>query len=236
MSVSCTGEPIMSGAMARAARAHRDPSFLAAQRARLSAPPVGTLNKLVAELERSTGHVVPRFDPSSGGVDATALLLLESPGPASTRARGSGIISVHNDDVTAAHVHELLTSHDIAVDSVLVWNVVPWWLPDEANTGSFRAPRSQDLRAAAPWLERVLALLPELRVIVTLGRKAEQGLETYEATRPLPYTVISGPHPGGQAWNRPHLRHATEQAFATLATLLHTPIVSNRPERRSFWP
>ena len=222
--------------MPRPARAHRDPWFLAAQRARLSAPPVGALNQVVDELERSTGHAVPRFDPSSGGVDATALLLLESPGPASTRGRGSGIISVYNDDLTAAHVHELLAGHRIAVDSVLLWNVVPWWLPAEANTGSFRAPRSRDLRAAAPWLERVLDPLPELRAIVTLGRKADRGLATYEATRPLPYTVISGPHPGGQAWNRPHLRHATEETFATLAALLHAPTASNRPERYSLWP
>lgn len=218
------------------ARAHRDPAVLAAQRARLAEPPVAPLNDLAIEMERSTGHVVPRFDPQSGGVDAEALLLLESPGPAATKERGSGIISVFNDDVTAQHLHELLTCAGVAVERVLLWNVVPWWLPAESSAGSFRAPRRSDLTEAAPWLDRALRLLPELRVIITLGRKAEKGLAVYAVDHSLPYPVIACPHAAAQAWNRDHLRQATQRAFGSLATLLDGTPGTSHPERLDFWP
>ena len=222
--------------MAHPSRAHRVPALLVAQRARFTEPPVTSLNALAVEIEHATGYVVPRFDPSSAGVDAEALLLLQSPGPASTSERGSGIISAFNDDATAEHFHQLLTRHGIGFDRILLWNVVPWWLPATSTTGTFRSPGSADLSAAAPWLERVLALLPKTRAIVTLGRKAQTGLERYAADRELPYTMMACPHPAGQAWNRSHLRQATEDAFAALATLLNDePGVSRGASRLLAW-
>lgn len=88
----------------RRPRAHADPAVIAAHRGHVSEKHVAPLNTLASEIARATGLDVPMFDPTSGGTCALALLLLESPGPASTAALGSGFVSPHNDDPTAEHV------------------------------------------------------------------------------------------------------------------------------------
>jgi hypothetical protein len=47
------------------------------------------------------GWEVPDFDPASDGVKVKALFLFEKPGPMTATAKGSGLLSIHNDDPTA---------------------------------------------------------------------------------------------------------------------------------------
>lgn len=220
----------------REPRGHGDPVVLKSQRSRLADDHVAPLNDLATQIAVSVGQSVPKFDPSGAGTRAAALILLESPGPASTDHQGSGIISPHNDDPTAARVHALLTGHRIPFDKVTFWNVVPWWLPSVGSSaGSFRAPRNSDIDAAAPWLEGLLALLPHLRIVMTLGRAAQRGLARYARHHQLPYVTIAGPHPGPRVWNEPRLRSAIDGAFGALAELLSD---SNDPTPRhlDYWP
>jgi len=219
----------------REPRGHRDSASLLVQRSRLADDHVASLNELARQIESATDYPVPRFDPSGGGVHARALVVLESPGPASTEQQGSGIISPHNDDPTAARVHGLLTGHCIPFDMVTFWNIVPWWLPSVGSTGSFRAPRASDIDAAAPWLEQVLALLPDIRIVMTLGRSAQRGLVRYARRHELPYIIIASPHPGQRAWSRPPLRSATDEAFAALAEFLRYSTVPT-PQNLDYWP
>jgi len=220
----------------RMARGHADPAVLSAQKRRVNEPHVAPLNALAAEISEATRHAVPKFDPTSGGIHARALLLLESPGPASTANTGSNIISPHNNDPTAEHIHILLRRNHIPFNRILLWNVVPWWLPAQAGKGRFRAPRTADIEDAALWLDRLLELLPRLETVMTLGRRAEAGLDRYRRRdRPFPYTTIAAPHPGNRAWNRPELRTGTEAAFASLAGLLLDVAGGAHPDPINHW-
>lgn len=92
---------------------------------------------------------------------------------------------------------------------------MPWWLPAETGAGTFRAPRTTEVEAAAPWLDRLFSLLPDLRIVMALGRPAQRGLDRYAQARQFRYTTIAAPHPGNRAWNQPTLRTSTHAAFAS---------------------
>src|SRR5687768_11017121 len=83
------------------ARAHRNPVVVARKMALLKAPHLAKLTEFAPRIATERKADVPLFDPASGGVNAKVLLLLKSPGPASS---GSGLNSPDNDDPTAANV------------------------------------------------------------------------------------------------------------------------------------
>jgi hypothetical protein len=94
-------------------------------------------------------------------------------------------------------------------DQLVAWNVVPWYQPDGERTAN--ATR-QDAAYAVPWLARLVRLLPELRLVVTMGALAREGwmlalladpaLLTSQPQRP---TVASPPDLGGHAPDRRRL-------------------------------
>jgi uracil-DNA glycosylase len=51
----------------------------------------------------------------------------------------------------------------------VTWNVVPWYI---GSGTKIRAATGTDLGAGRPALVRLLSLLPRLKAIVLLGRKA----------------------------------------------------------------
>ena len=65
---------------------------------------------------------VPYPGPAFGGVHARALVLLEAPGPATDIGKGSGLLSLENDDPTAARAYR---TAGLDVARCVHWNLVP---------------------------------------------------------------------------------------------------------------
>jgi hypothetical protein len=156
-------------------RAHADTLVVEAKLARIDEPHVAPLNDLVREIngERQGGFTTPWFDPDGAGVDARVLLLFESPGAGCSGERGSGIVSADNDDPASAMLFALREEAGLARDAVVAWNAVPW--PVTSSAGKPRSTVAADLAEAEPWLRRLVALLPELRLAVTFGTSARDG-------------------------------------------------------------
>ena len=164
---------------ATAPKRHRDPDFLAVKQGRLREEHVAPLQALVDEIrqDRDTDSV-PYVDPDSGGVGAPVLFILESPaGPA---ALGSGMLSPDNDDETAANMWRLYEQAGLPRSVGLHWNVVPWYVGEDGKEENV-SPR--DVLEGGLWLDRLLDLLPELRLVVTMGKPAEKAFQTYSAAR-----------------------------------------------------
>jgi len=153
-------------------RAHRDPEVVKAKLARLDESHLAPLTAYVRSINTQPARTAPWFDPDGGGVHARALFLLENPGPMASAERGSGFISPDNDDNTAATFFQLLRESGLSRELTVNWNVVPWYQPDGERTAN--ATR-QDVEDARPWLERLIPLLPDLRLVITMGTSRGTG-------------------------------------------------------------
>jgi hypothetical protein len=182
---------------ARTPRAHRDRREVERKRQLLQAPHVAPLTALVRRLRAAHGGGVPWFDPTEAGVEARILLLFENPGRRADAAQGSGFISADNDDASAENMWRFLGEAGIdRRGDVVAWNIVPWYLGDDRKIGAVRA---SDLEQARPALHELLHLLPELRVVVLFGRKAQAGWR--RARPPVDVAVLEAPHPSGRWLN-----------------------------------
>ena len=190
---------------ATAPKQHRDRAFLAMKQSRLREEHVAPVQALVDEIRQERGtDSVPYADPDSGGVGALVLFILESPaGPA---ALGSGMLSPDNDDETAANMWRLYEQSGLPRSAGLHWNAVPWYV---GENGKEKNVSPSDVLEGGLWLDRLLDLLPNLRLIVTMGKPAEVAFKTYSTAR-------NGQHP---AW----------------ASCLH-PSPRNKATRPQRWP
>jgi uracil-DNA glycosylase len=168
-----------------------------AKLARLSEPHAGPLTALV-DRWRAEGRPVPYPDPDLGGVYARILFLHESPGPKASMDNGSGLISPDNADPSARRFWRLSRDARLPRDAYISWNVVPWYV---SATGKNQNATSADAQAALPYLHEFIGLLPELRVVVLMGRFAQQWWPRYLiACRDAPVLrVLAAPHPSDRA-------------------------------------
>ena len=206
-------------------RGHRDPNFLAAKRDRLGEVHVAPMQALAQDIRQTTGGDVPAFDPDSGGVFARALFLFEAPGARSTAAggpgpavKGSGIISEDNDP-SAEHMWLINRAAGLHREFYLPWNVVPWYI---GATTQIRAATLDDLNLARPWLARLIALLPELRVVATFGAVLLRGwMDCLRSADGQLIPTLAGPHPSARVLNtRPEARAQIEAVSRRVATIV----------------
>lgn len=197
-------------------RMHRDPDFLAAKRARLWEPHIAPINGLTQRIVESGKGDVPYVDPDSGGIAARVLFLLEA--PARAAAHGSGMLSADNDDTTAAHVWEAYQHSGLRRDFGVHWNAVPWYV---GKREKIRAVTPAEVEEGRRWLIELLELLPELRVLLTMGvpaRKAVAPLHGELAERGV--TVVSTWHPSPRNYNsRPQSRADVLSTFELVREL-----------------
>ncbi len=192
-------------------RGHRDPAFLERKRKHLRDPHVASVQALVDEIRTSRGtQDVPYVDPLSGGIYARVLFVLESPaGPA---ALGSGMLSPDNDDSTAAHMWQLYQQSGLSRPHGLHWNAVPWYIGKDGREVNVTKADEADGRV---WLDRLIILPDELRLVVTMGKPAERAYREHakNATQQIEWLAVA--HPSPRVRNgHPHLWPAIEAAFA----------------------
>lgn len=201
-------------------RTMNDPAVRKHRRTLLTAPHHAPLHAyvhtLISEVQVQDLDV-PEFDPLGGGVHARILCLLEAPGPkAAARLGGSGFISIDNDDPTAHNMFTLTQLAGVPREWFLAWNIVPWYV---GSGDRIRPVQQNEIAIGREHLRALLTLLPELRVVVTLGRPAADGWAELAPAFPHLATLTTW-HPSGQALNPHPERRAHLQATLNLARQL----------------
>jgi hypothetical protein len=145
-----------------------DAAFLSSQQEGThSEPHMAPINAFVDKIRDKDGRGwVPYIAPHHGGTDAQILSILRDPGPAAHSDKGSGFLSVENDDPTAERQARLFEAHGISPRIVLPWNAYPWYIN--------AAPDAKQSAAGAEVLVELLRLLPRLRLVLLQGRDAER--------------------------------------------------------------
>ncbi|BDP43241.1 hypothetical protein DAETH_32100 [Deinococcus aetherius] len=164
---------------------------------------VAPLNRWAEQVQAESGRWLPFFDPVDGGVLARVLLLLETPGPAVSRTR---FVSMDNPDGTAENLRCLLHLSGLRRREAAMWNVVPWQMSENGVV----TPWPGQYAEAVPLTQYLLGLLPDLQVVVLVGRHAEKVWPLVGS--PLPALVC--PHPSPQNVNP--RREAATLALGTL--------------------
>ena len=176
-------------------RLHKDPREVERKLALLDEPHIAPLAAFVRHLRAQLGEEsVPWFDPTEAGVGARILLLLQSPGPKAAPPLGSGFISPHNNDQSAENMWGI--QREVGInrrEELCTWNVVPWYVPREQALGE------PEFARARPMLRELLGLLPDLRVVVLLGGKAQDAWRRAGLDSDLP--VLSTWHTSPLALN-----------------------------------
>jgi uracil-DNA glycosylase len=162
-------------------------------------------------------HRIPHFDPLDGGIEAECLFLLEAPGP---KAVDSGFVSRNNPDETAKNFFELNVEAGLDRTKTVIWNVVPWYV---GSSTKIRAVNASDIRTSQRALTALLDLLPSLRVVVFVGRKAANVRPDVAVLRPNLH-LFECAHTSPMHINRaPQNRGLILAGLAQVAASLRTP-------------
>ena len=180
-----------------------------------SASHIAPLNEWVQREAAKRRLSIPWFDPGDAGTEARVMFLLESPGPMSDAGKGSGIISVDNDDLTAANLWSLRRDAGLADNVAVHWNGVPWYL------GSVTAPTESERKRGIGLLKSLLPLFPNLEVVVPMGNAAKQVWAMYCIEKPNNLAVVPTWHPSGRGIAAPGRRAEVERALRTVAFMTH---------------
>ena len=147
------------------ARRIRDEAFRRDQEAHSMDAHVAEINKFAIGLRNpAEDRWVPEIAPMHAGLDAVILSVLRDPGPKTKADSGSGFLCIENDDPTAERQSKLFAENGISPRLVLPWNAYPWYIN--------RAPRAAEREAGAEVLVDLVAMLPELRVVLLQGNDA----------------------------------------------------------------
>jgi len=190
-----------------------DPEARQARLSQLREPHIAALTAFVEALRQEVGKDahIPYFDPWDGGVEAQVLLLLEAPGPQAVK---SGVVSRNNPDETAKNFFEINVAAGLERKRTVVWNIVPWYI---GTVTKIRAATPTDIKDGIPSLLRLLHLLPRLRTVVVIGRKAERAQSAIAGACP-DLQLLTCPHPSPLYVNH-HPSHREKVRIALAAAV-----------------
>jgi uracil-DNA glycosylase len=182
--------------------------------AAIELPHVRALNQLVDRIEADTGlDNLPYIDPLFGGVAAELLFVLKAPeGDASPELHDRRFLSWDNDDAGAANFFRTCAAYGLDRRRCTAWNACPF--PIKGDT-----PSRFELGRAEPYTRRMLELLPQLRVVVLLGRPAQHAWMKMALTGP-DVQLVHGASPSPPGINHPRNRDSFEAAIRTAVRLL----------------
>ena len=190
----------------------RDADEQQRRRALLQSSHIASLTEYVVNLRRLLGYdqEIPYFDPQDGGTRASLLFLLEAPGP---KAVASGFVSRDNPDPTARNMTQLLAESGVPRRETVSWNIVPWYV---GRDGRIRPVNQKDINAGIEYLKSLRPLLPNIRVVVLVGRKAQKARLAIEQLFQTP--VLDCPHPSQRVLNvwpqkREEIKYVFRQAI-----------------------
>ena len=159
---------------------------------------VAPLTRFVDEITRQNpDKSIPYFDPLDGGTKAQCLFVLEAPG---ANAVESGFISRNNNDVSAKNFFEINVEAGIPREKTISWNIVPWYI----GTGKkIRPATTDDINTGLPYLHSLVDLLPNLQMVVLIGKKAQRvkkelksqyaDIRIFECYHPSPLVINTNP-------------------------------------------
>lgn len=109
------------------ARRMRDKDFRDDQWARRYTGKVERIIRFIDELgAKDDASHPPYIPPMCGGVDALALSISRNPGPKAGGTKGSGFLSIENDDPSAERMGQFFEEAGIGYAEVVPWNAYPW--------------------------------------------------------------------------------------------------------------
>lgn len=177
--------------------------------------PVGPVNELIEQVANDCClPSLPYNDPLFGGVDAELLIMMKAPeADANPEKTGVRFLCFDNDDNGAANIFEAFRRDGIARRRCIAWNICPF--PIEGNY-----PNASELRRATPYTQKLIALLPRLRVILLLGGPAAKGWNTRLLGGRQGIEVLVGASPSPPGINSPRNRESFERAVQHAARIL----------------
>ena len=204
----------------------RDAASCDTRRLQLTEPHIAPLARFVQQLRQQKPEaIIPDFDPWDGGTHAEVLYLLEAPG---AKAGRTMFVSRNNPDETAKNMFTLNLEADIARQKTICWNAIPWYI---GSGSKIRPANTKDLNEGMPALFELLALLPKLRAVVFLGRKAENAKRELIKQRP-DLALFCAPHPSPMYCNRsPENRQNILNVFMDVSCFLNKQVHTyNKPQ------
>lgn len=212
-------------------RSFKYPEAIAERRMMLNEPHVTPLAAYVESLRgKHPTWEFQDFDPADGGVEADILFLFEKPGPMTSstgKRQGSGFISRNNDDPTAEATFSFMAEANIDRKRTVIWNIVPGW------NGTIKVS-SAECREGLDELKNLVALLPRLKTVVLVGRKAGKA-EAFMRSLGLRVFMSAHPSPKVRSINRamwdliPKQWTAAAYADHSEATLSSAPSAGSSP-------
>ena len=146
---------------------------------------------------------VPFVAPHYGPETARILSLSSNPGPRAGGEKGSGLLSVQNDDASAERMLKVYAAAGIRDEDVVPWNAFPWFVHEQLPNGL----TSDYIEQGVHVLGRFLDLCPNIVSIVAHGGDAHRCAQLLRSSR------IVGPlvrRRGIHTWDA---RHTSNRAF-----------------------
>lgn len=151
-------------------RAQRGDPFWEVQLAGRHDPHVAPLNKLIDALAAAKGGVrLPLAAPWHGGIHAPALLVLNDAGEPREETT---FMCIRNTDRAADRQRHLMTEFGIEPTDFCHWNGYPWPRADPKRD----LKPEQSLEGGLALL-KVMGLMTDLRMLLLLGRKAQDAAD-----------------------------------------------------------